>query len=852
MTRMRRKTVVLAVLLGLLGLGIAFYVWWPSPGADKIDALVKLRLPRDQQRRRDLIRELSETDEEIEPAILKAMANKDYFVTGKFALIEVLGRRRTVQSREALEVIATSYFGRPTDYLTEDLLIHAAVRELRRTQGQGVVLDLLTRLAKGDVADRRRCMAIGAWIGSDGAESYLAVWEHLVDVETDRKNLGYLSLLLSVLPREHGIPLLRTLLVRANDPWTKAYCRYGLSALGEGDSLLPLVDAILECEEKGEIDEMMVRLKREANELVRALGGAGVFERFRDTSAIKAWLRTTAPLRYDANSRTWSGPREGRAQRPDPGVDFKRLHEHFRKRGGSLVSRDDALVKWKDTALFRMFEFKHHTVVIYPYTWSPSGFDVIMFAGHVRDYDNVFDAIFYEYDAAPVIAYRNVGMDLDVRSPSLRDVGFEGFYLGQPHKDVADRQVRYIRTLTTLTPEGVEYGIHVMTSDRGTAHGRRLGADFNMRFELDRLAYMDWNTSGGRRLGSRSILFPVTPVLAKGEFPIPKEMRISAQKIKAARAREIKHNQAAKTALTALRAKVVRKDYEKVLAELENAIPQYLDTPSDAQFRSLHTQTVRKLQVMLAEGHKQAMKTAKGKKPLVLKFGGKGVTMKLAYVPAGAFLMGSATASANRGSDEVPLHLVKIAKPFYMGIYEVTQQQYRAIMAANPSESVGAKKPVDNVTWDQASAFCKALSAKTGKSVRLPSEAQWEYACRAGTSTPFSTGKTLTKRDARFSSVAYAPEDAPRTVTVGSFKPNAFGLYDMHGNVWEWCADRYTPDYANVDGASARGGSLDGSRILRGGSWEHTTLWCRSAARGSQVPNYTAGSIGFRVVVPAD
>ncbi|MCD4824941.1 MAG: formylglycine-generating enzyme family protein [Phycisphaerae bacterium] len=242
-----------------------------------------------------------------------------------------------------------------------------------------------------------------------------------------------------------------------------------------------------------------------------------------------------------------------------------------------------------------------------------------------------------------------------------------------------------------------------------------------------------------------------------------------------------------------------------------------------------------------------------------------GVTMKLAHIPAGTFMMGSKDSTeevAKKGrakvdwcKDEGPQRLVTITKPFYMGIYEVTQEQYQAIMGKNPSHFKGAKNPVEKVSWNDAVSFCKALSRKTGKMVRLPTEAEWEYACRAGTTTPFNTGSTISTNQANYDGdYTYGNGrkcvDRGKTISVGSFKPNAWGLYDMHGNVWEWCRDWYKVSYANANTRDPQGPNSGTYRVLRGGSWISSPRLCRSASRNWFTPGGTFFhyGFGFRVV----
>ena len=197
---------------------------------------------------------------------------------------------------------------------------------------------------------------------------------------------------------------------------------------------------------------------------------------------------------------------------------------------------------------------------------------------------------------------------------------------------------------------------------------------------------------------------------------------------------------------------------------------------------------------------------------------------------------------------EMRAHPVTLTQPFYMGKYAVTQAQYEALAGANPSHFKGGQLPVETVFWDDASAFCKKLNDQLrtpGLEVRLPTEAQREYACRAGTTTAYYSGNLERDLDA----VAwYAANSKNTTHPVGSKKPNAFGLYDMHGNVWDWCADAYTEDdkaLSAVDPFNEQGAG----RVLRGGSWCNAPVSCRSAARSRGGPNHRDDNIGFRVVV---
>jgi formylglycine-generating enzyme required for sulfatase activity len=237
---------------------------------------------------------------------------------------------------------------------------------------------------------------------------------------------------------------------------------------------------------------------------------------------------------------------------------------------------------------------------------------------------------------------------------------------------------------------------------------------------------------------------------------------------------------------------------------------------------------------------------------------GSGATLDMVAIPGGRFVMGSPHTEVWRFDSEGSQRTVNIS-PFFMGKYPVTQEQYQAVMGNNPSHFKGFFKskqlPVEEVTWNDAVEFCRKLSEKTGKTYRLPSEAEWEYACRAETTTPFYFGETITPDLVNYDGnhpYRSAPEGLYRkqTTDVGSFGPNAFGLYDMHGNVWEWCSDRWHDNYngAPTDGNSWETGT-DNNRVQRGGSWFNLAVKCRCAVRGK----YSAGGRwrfgGFRVAV---
>jgi formylglycine-generating enzyme required for sulfatase activity len=231
------------------------------------------------------------------------------------------------------------------------------------------------------------------------------------------------------------------------------------------------------------------------------------------------------------------------------------------------------------------------------------------------------------------------------------------------------------------------------------------------------------------------------------------------------------------------------------------------------------------------------------------------IGMKLVRIPAGEFLMGSPEMEKDRDQIEGPQHKVKITKPFYLGITTVTQEQWRVVMGTNPSAFKGDKLPVERVSWYDCQDFLKKLSAKDGKTYRLPTEAEWEYACRAGTTTPFNTGETINTDQANYDgNHIYGSGEKgvyrEKTTPVGTFKPNAWGLYDMHGNVWQWCEDWYDEDYyKNSPVADPIGPAQGANRVLRGGSWCGVPNYCRSAFRYCRIPSYDVNFPGFRVVL---
>jgi formylglycine-generating enzyme required for sulfatase activity len=226
------------------------------------------------------------------------------------------------------------------------------------------------------------------------------------------------------------------------------------------------------------------------------------------------------------------------------------------------------------------------------------------------------------------------------------------------------------------------------------------------------------------------------------------------------------------------------------------------------------------------------------------------IGMKFVWIPPGSFLMGSSKEEGGR-SDNENRHKVTLTKGFYMGLYTVTQEQWQAVMGNNPSKFKGENNlPVEMVSWDDCQEFIKNLREIDNKPYRLPTEAEWEYACRAGRTTPFNYGQTISTDQANYRGTesygngkkgVYRKKLTP----VGSFPPNAFGLYDMHGNVWQWCQD-WLGDYSQKDVVDPQGPEKGEKRVLRAGSWTTLPGDCRSAHRGRDESGGRTSRVGFR------
>ncbi|HEY9625097.1 MAG TPA: formylglycine-generating enzyme family protein [Crinalium sp.] len=249
--------------------------------------------------------------------------------------------------------------------------------------------------------------------------------------------------------------------------------------------------------------------------------------------------------------------------------------------------------------------------------------------------------------------------------------------------------------------------------------------------------------------------------------------------------------------------------------------------------------------------------------------------IEMMQIPSGIFMMGSPEDESDRDSSEGPQHEVSVS-PFFMGKYPITQSQWRFVaelpqlhweLKSDSSKIKGDQRPVESVSWYDAVEFCDRLSAYTGRPYRLPTEAEWEYACRAGTTTPFHFGETITTDLANYrgkddetlkrsGSYGRGPKGEYRreTTSVGHFGiANAFGLCDMHGNVWEWCQDHWHESYegAPTNGSAWLSDNENAERILRGGSWGSLPRSFRSASRDFSAPDYRLNYIGFRVVFSA-
>lgn len=238
--------------------------------------------------------------------------------------------------------------------------------------------------------------------------------------------------------------------------------------------------------------------------------------------------------------------------------------------------------------------------------------------------------------------------------------------------------------------------------------------------------------------------------------------------------------------------------------------------------------------------------SSEGEETLTVTLPGN-VTLLMRQISAETFIMGSDDDEDGRHNDEGPQRSVSISKPFYLGIYEVTQEQWKAVMGSNPAKFKRTNHPVENVFWQDCQTFISELNEMNQGEFRLPTEAEWEYACRAGTSTRFYWGD-----DSGYVKIDqyawHSNNSRDKTHKVGQKKANAWGLFDMSGNVWEWCHDWYQDSYRNLSTEDPVGPDAGSTRVLRGGGWNSYAQSCRSADRNYYSPDYRNENIGFRLL----
>jgi formylglycine-generating enzyme required for sulfatase activity len=261
------------------------------------------------------------------------------------------------------------------------------------------------------------------------------------------------------------------------------------------------------------------------------------------------------------------------------------------------------------------------------------------------------------------------------------------------------------------------------------------------------------------------------------------------------------------------------------------------------------------LALAAADELKEAGKTKSPPKELTVDLG-KGVKLEMVLIPAGEYMMGLSEGDKMEAFDMYvpPQHRVRITKPFYLGKYLVTQEQWQTLMGSNPSRFKGPKNPVEQISWDDCQQFLGKLNAKVGGGAgkfQLPSEAQWEYACRAGSKTKYCFGDDET----RLGDYAWYDKNSGNTThPVGAKKPNAWGLYDMHGNVVEWCQDWWQDAFSYESPLDDPTGAPAGrGRVYRGCGWDNPARCCRSSSRGGEPSGFSYFNLGLRVSrVPAD
>lgn len=280
-------------------------------------------------------------------------------------------------------------------------------------------------------------------------------------------------------------------------------------------------------------------------------------------------------------------------------------------------------------------------------------------------------------------------------------------------------------------------------------------------------------------------------------------------------------------------------DLQKLIMEYSAAIES---NPNDASaylnraaaYRALFDLDIAKAREI---NKSKKRKSKKAKEELIDL--GNGIHLELVLILAGVFQMGSDPSDEGHNDDESAFEAT-ISKPFYLGKHQVTQAQWEMVMGFNPSKTKGSKLPVTNVSWNDCQLFIHRLNNGSEQGIRLPTEAEWEFACRAGTTTSFSFGEKITTVDANCDYKIRKPVD------VGSYEPNAFGLYDMHGNVFEWCNDWYG-DYPPGRSTDPQGPKVGKDRVMRGGSFCVKASSVRSALRNSAPPDFKSNDLGFRI-----
>jgi len=285
---------------------------------------------------------------------------------------------------------------------------------------------------------------------------------------------------------------------------------------------------------------------------------------------------------------------------------------------------------------------------------------------------------------------------------------------------------------------------------------------------------------------------------------------------------------------------------------LDDPVEDRLIVTSEPPTRPMHrpVPTADPAKVFTTSTRNVDIATPQGKSQKEITYHTNALGMEFVRIPTGKFKMGSTEGYG----DEKPVHEVTITKAFYLSATEVTQAQYKTVTGQSPSRFTSDTNPVERVSWNDAVAFCKALSKRDGVPYRLPTEAEWEYSCRAGTTTPFYTGATISTDLANYDG-NYTYGDGQKgvyrakTTPVASFPANSWGLYDMHGNVYEWCQDWYNnAHYAKSAAQDPKGPNAGSSRVLRGGSWYVDPSYCPSAGRGGSSPTYAVTRGGFRIV----